>query len=151
MADENSAAADSPPGPSEDNANNGDVPPRGGRRLAVPLPAKLEMRGDMSSNWRSFERMWRNCEIVTRLREETAEFRTATLLTCIGSEGLDVYEGLPFAKTRTKDRMSRCSCKSFKSSAWERLTKPTNPTCSSVETRTLAKPLNRTLQLCEKW
>ena len=96
MADENSAAADSPPGPSEGNANNGDVPPRGGRRLAVPLPAKLEMRGDMSSNWRRFERMWRNYEIVTRLREETAEFRTATLLTCIGSEALDVYEGLPF-------------------------------------------------------
>ena len=96
MPDENSAAADSPPGPSEGNANNGDVPPRGGRRLAVPLPAKLEMRGDMSSNWRRFERMWRNYEIVTRLREETAEFRTATLLTCIGSEALDVYEGLPF-------------------------------------------------------
>ena len=96
MADENSAAADGPPGPSEGNANNGDVPPRGGRRLAVPLPAKLEMRGDMSSNWRRFERMWRNYEIVTRLQEETAEFRTATLLTCIGSEALDVYEGLPF-------------------------------------------------------
>ena len=95
MADENNAAADSPPGPSD--ANNGDVPPRGGRRLAVPLPAKLEMRGgDMSSNWRRFERMWRNYEIVTRLREETAEFRTATLLTSIGSEALDVYEGLPF-------------------------------------------------------
>ena len=50
----------------------------------------------MSSNWRRFERMWRNYEIVTRVGEETAEFRTATLLTCIGSEALDVYEGLPF-------------------------------------------------------
>ena len=103
MADVN-AEADSPPGPSEGsdranavNANNhGDVPPRGGRRLAVPLPAKLEMRGDMVSNWRRFDRMWRNYEIVTRLGEETDEFRTATLLTCIGSEALDVYEGLPF-------------------------------------------------------
>ena len=99
MADVN-AEADSPPGSSEGNAvnanNHGDVPPRGGRRLAVPLPAKLEMRGDMVSNWRRFDRMWRNYEIVTRLREETDEFRTATLLTCIGSESLDVYEGLPF-------------------------------------------------------
>ena len=76
MADENNAAADSPPGPSD--VNNGDVPPRGGRRLAVPLPATLEMREDMSSNWRRFERMWRNYEIVTHLREGTAEFRTAT-------------------------------------------------------------------------
>ena len=50
MTDVN-AAADSPPGPSEGNANNhGDVPSRGGRRLAVPIPAKLEMRGDMASN-----------------------------------------------------------------------------------------------------
>ena len=55
MADVN-AEADSPPGPSEGNGNavnannHGDVPPRGGRRLAVPLPAKLEMRGDMVSN-----------------------------------------------------------------------------------------------------
>ena len=51
MADVN-AEADSPPGPSEANVvnanNHGDVPPRGGRRLAVPLPAKLEMRGTWS-------------------------------------------------------------------------------------------------------
>ena len=40
--------------------------------------------------------MWRNYEIVTRLGKETDEFRTATLLACIGSEALDVYEGLPF-------------------------------------------------------
>ena len=102
MADVNSAAADRLPGPTEGNANNGDVPPRGGRRFEVPLPAKLEMRGDMSSNWRRFDRMWRDYEIVTRLVEETAEFRTATILTCIGSETLDVYEGLPFDDDATE-------------------------------------------------
>ena len=81
------AEANSPPGPSDGNAmnanNNGDVPPRCGRRLAVPLPAKLEMRGDMVSNWRRFDRMWRNYEIIMRFGEETDEFRTATLLTSV--------------------------------------------------------------------
>ena len=47
--------------------------------------------------------MWRNYEIVTRLGEETDEFRTATLLTCIGSEALDVYEGLPFEENERQN------------------------------------------------
>ena len=67
------------------------------RHLNVPLPLKFEMQGNMATNWKKFARMWHNYEIVTRLSEETDEFRTATLLTCIGSEALDVYEGLPSA------------------------------------------------------
>ena len=143
MADVN-AEADSPPGPSEGNAvnanNHGDVPPRGGRRLVVPLPAKLEMRGDMVSNWRRFDRMWRNYEIVTRLGEETDEFRTATLLTCIGSEALDVYEGLPFEENERQN--VAVVLKSLRNSVWERSMRSTSHTCFSAETRMRERLLN---------
>ena len=76
------------------------------RRLNVPLPPKLEMQGSMATNWKKFARMWRNYEIVTRLSEETDEFRTAKLLTCIGSEALDVYEGLPFADDNERQNVT---------------------------------------------
>ena len=60
----------------------------------------------MATNWKKFARMWHNYEIVTRLSEETDEFRTATLLTCIGSEALDVYEGLPFADDNERQNVT---------------------------------------------
>ncbi len=88
MADELEAAVNLPLPP--------DIPAPG-RRLNVPLPPKLEVRGDIGGNWRKFKRTWDNYEIVTRLNEENQRYRTATLLTCIGPEALDLYDGLEFA------------------------------------------------------
>lgn len=46
--------------------------------------------------------MWQNYEIASRCREESKEFRTATLLTCIGQEALEVYDGLAFESEAQK-------------------------------------------------
>ena len=143
MADVN-AEADSPPGPSEGNAvnanNHGDVPPRGGRRLAVPLPAKLEMRGDMVSNWRRFDRMWRNYEIVTRLGEETDEFAQQRYLPALGPRPSTCTKAC--RSKRMRDIMLQWCWKSLKSSVWERSMRPTSHTCFSAETRMRERLLN---------
>ena len=68
----------------------------------IPLPAKLSVRGNLASNWKKFRRMWNNYEIATRLRQESKELRTATLLTCIGVEALETYEGLEWANEDEK-------------------------------------------------
>ncbi len=44
----------------------------------ISLPANLNVRGNLASNWKKFRRMWNNYEIASRLRQESKELRTAT-------------------------------------------------------------------------
>lgn len=62
----------------------------------LPFPTKLDMKGNLSVNWKKFERVWENYEVATGLQSKPKELRTATLLTCIGSEALEIYDGLTF-------------------------------------------------------
>ena len=74
------------------------------RRRNIPLPSKLEVTGGhLQSNWKKFRRLWDSYEIVTELKEDQG-FRSATFLSCAGSEGLDIFGGLPFdnEEERTK-------------------------------------------------
>lgn len=69
--------------------------------INIPLPSKLELTGNLATNWKKFHRAWNNYEIAARLKDPenpaiNKSLRTATLLTCIGSDALDVYEGLEF-------------------------------------------------------
>ena len=64
----------------------------------LPLPAQLSLTGNLATNWKRFQRAWKNCEIAARLKDPSnstinKELRTATLLTCIGS---DVYDAFVF-------------------------------------------------------
>ena len=75
--------------------------------INIPLPSKLELTGDLATNWKKFHRAWNNYEIAARLKDPgnptvNKSLRTATLLTCIGSDALDVYEGLEFANEDDK-------------------------------------------------
>ena len=47
-------------------------------------------------NWKRFRARWDNYEIQSRLKTQDKEFRTATLLTCIRQEVLDIFDGLAF-------------------------------------------------------
>ena len=69
--------------------------------INIPLPSKLELTGNLATNWKKFHRAWNNYEIAARLKDpdnphDNKSLRTATLLTCIGSDALDVYDGLVF-------------------------------------------------------
>jgi hypothetical protein len=60
------------------------------------------MTGNLATNWKRFYRAWNNYEIAARLKDPhnpatNKELRTATLLTCIGADALDVFDGLDFA------------------------------------------------------
>ena len=53
---------------------------------SIPLPAKLEFKGNLAMNWKRFKRLWKNYEVASRLNSQSKELRTATLLTCIGPD-----------------------------------------------------------------
>ena len=66
---------------------------------------------------KKFIRLWGSYEIMTELKEEEQEFRTATFLSCVGTEGQDIFEGLPF---ESKDEVKTWIgyCKSLKTLHW---------------------------------
>ena len=59
--------------------------------------SKLETRGSLASNWKRFRRVWTNYEVVSRLVKQLKEERTVTLLTCLGPDALEIFDGLSFA------------------------------------------------------
>ena len=74
---------------------------------SIPLPAKLEFKGNLAMNWKRFKRLWKNYEVASRLNSQSKELRTATLLTCIGPDILDIFDGLPFATEDDKDDIDK--------------------------------------------
>lgn len=50
----------------------------------------------MQTNWRKFSRAWKNYEIASNLINETSQFRCAVLLTVIGEDAMDKFDGFKF-------------------------------------------------------
>lgn len=76
--------------------------------INIPLPSKLELSGNLATNWKKFHRAWNHREIAARLKDPekpdvNKSLRTATLLTCIGSDALDVYNSLDFESDKQKN------------------------------------------------
>ena len=86
MANENGAA---PPAPE---------PPT--MYCNVPLPPSLEIKGNLSKDWKQWRQIWNAYEVVTKLRDKPSNLRVATFITWIGKEALEIHNGLPF---RTED------------------------------------------------
>ena len=69
----------------------------------IPLPPKLDLRGNLASNWKKFKRLWVNYEIATRLNTKSKQLCVATLITCLGPDILDIYDGLPFTTEEERE------------------------------------------------
>ena len=66
----------------------------------IPVPGKLDLRGNLVVNWTKFRRIWENYEIATHLNKQDSSLRVVTLLSCIGSDVLDIFDGLLFGTGR---------------------------------------------------
>ena len=62
----------------------------------VPFPPPLELTGNLANNWKKFKRVWTQYEIASKLNKQDKAQRTATLLTCLGSEGLEIVDSFHF-------------------------------------------------------
>ena len=86
----------SPPNPSGGQPTVITVP------VNIPLPEKLDLSGgNLPIKWQRFSRAWSNYEIAAQLKDlenpdRNKERRTATLLTCIGPDALDVIDAMEF-------------------------------------------------------
>lgn len=73
----------------------------------IDPPPPLQVKGNLSQNWRDWQQVWKSYEIVTGLREGDDDMRVATFITCIGQRGLRIYNALPFRSEAEKMNMER--------------------------------------------
>ena len=73
--------------------------------MNIPFPSKLDMKGNVATNWKKFKRVWENYEIASGLKTKENEIRAATFLTCVGTEALEIYDGLKFDNDADKTKL----------------------------------------------
>ena len=73
----------------------------------VPLPPNFVTTGDLASQWKKYKQIWDSFEIVTGLKEKSSAYWTATFITCIGSEALEIFNGLPFENEEDKNDIDK--------------------------------------------
>ena len=83
------------------------VPSYYGIQSNLPVPSRLDMSGNIAENWKKWKQVWDSFEIASRLNQQENKYRVATFITCIGSEALEVYNGLPFEAKENKQVMSK--------------------------------------------
>ena len=75
---------------------------------SIPLPAKLEVTGNLAINWKVLIRAWKNYEIAARPKDpskpnENKLLRTATFLIYFESDALGIYVGYKFDNDMDND------------------------------------------------
>ena len=75
--------------------------------VAVKPPSNLNLKENISENWKTYKQQWRNYAIVTNLSAQTEEYRVPYFLHCLGADALRVYKGLPFATEEDKTNLSK--------------------------------------------
>ena len=66
----------------------------------IPMPKPLCL-DNIAANWKKFRRAWDNYAVVVRLQRFDEEYKTATFLSAIGEEALEIYEGMTFEPPET--------------------------------------------------
>ena len=72
---------------------------------SIPVPQKLNITDEsaLSANWRRFHRSWRNYELASNLVSETSQVRCAVLLTVIGEDAMEKFDGFKFEQGEKDD------------------------------------------------
>ena len=73
----------------------------------VPLPTRFEVKGNLAENWKKWKQVWDAYEIVTKLNEKDDKYRVTAFITCIGSDALEIHNGLPFQSEEEKQHISK--------------------------------------------
>lgn len=100
------SADTSPPSVAQQNEAVPVIPPHA-IQSNLPVPSRLDTRGNIAENWKRWKQVWDSFEIASRLNQQENQIRVATFITCIGSDALEVYNSLPFEREDDKMVMSK--------------------------------------------
>lgn len=82
-------------------------PTLGTANVSVKPPSKLNLRENVSENWKTYKQQWRNYAIVANLAAHPEEYQVALFLHCLGADALRVYNGLSFESEEDKTKLSK--------------------------------------------
>ena len=54
--------------------------------VSIPVPAPMEVKCDLLSNWIFFRDQWENYEVATGLREKSKNIRVVSLISVVGRD-----------------------------------------------------------------
>ncbi len=74
--------------------------------VTVPLPERLNIKGNVTQHWRTFRKRWEPFEVSSRLTKRSHEERVATFQQCLPAEALEVLDTLPFAEGENINNMA---------------------------------------------
>ncbi|XP_062507651.1 uncharacterized protein K02A2.6-like [Corticium candelabrum] len=74
--------------------------------VTVPLPERLNLKGNLAQNWRTFRRRWESFEVSSRMTRRSHKERVATFQQCLPAEALEVLDTLPFAEGEDRNDMA---------------------------------------------
>ena len=100
------SSADSSPSVAQENPAAPVMLPRA-IQSNLPVPSRLDTRGNIAENWKRWKQVSDSFEIASRLNQQENQVRVATFITCIGSDVLEVYNSLPFESDEDKMIMSK--------------------------------------------
>ena len=71
----------------------------------IPVPQKqnISEESSLQANWRRFSRAWKNYELASNLISETSEIRCAVLMTVIGEDAMEKFDGFKFEGDERED------------------------------------------------
>ena len=69
----------------------------------LPVPAPMDTKGDLPSNWQFFKQQWADYEVATELKEKDKTVRIATLRSIMGKECLKILQTLSMSEDEKKD------------------------------------------------
>ena len=72
-------------------------------QFLIPPPSKMDMTGDLVSNWEFFRDSWKNYATATKLADKDKKIVAATLLSIMGKECLHVCRNLPTTADERQD------------------------------------------------
>ena len=64
----------------------------------IAHPEKLQTKGNIAENWKTYKQVWTNHAIITNLDKQSEQYRVALFLHCIGTEALKIYNGMSFTE-----------------------------------------------------
>ena len=68
----------------------------------IPLPSKMELKGDQAANWNFFKEEWADYEIASGLDNEADRKRVATFKVALGRETRQILANLKLPGEKTK-------------------------------------------------
>ena len=71
----------------------------------LPPPLNITESSEGGSNWRVWKQLWEAYEVLSDWKSKEAAFQVSVFISCIGTEGIQVMNSLPFKSESNRQKV----------------------------------------------